>query len=144
MHVSLCESGATKKWKCVSSLLLCMWCVCVLVCGDSNEMFDDRCDLQSRLQQKTSTRHCIMHRSSLHVHCSMCRRSCSMSSVSGSLTTLGHLFINGSRSLSPHFEFQEKNDATMAAEAFGRSFTDTKCFDVPLVALGLFEFSITN
>ena len=31
-----------------------------------------------------------------------------MSSVSGSLTTLGHMFINGSRSLSPHFEFREK------------------------------------
>ena len=31
-----------------------------------------------------------------------------MSSVSGSMTTLGHLFINGSRSLSPHFEFREK------------------------------------
>ena len=98
----------SRSGKCVSSLLLCMWCACVFVCGDSNEMFDDRCDLQSRLQQKTSTRHCIMHRSSLHVHCSMCRRSCSMSSVSGSLTTLGHLFINGSRSLSPHFEFREK------------------------------------
>ena len=31
-----------------------------------------------------------------------------MSSVSGSMTTLGHLFINDSRSLSPHFEFREK------------------------------------
>ena len=38
----------------------------------------------------------------------MCSGSCSISSVSGSLTTLGHVFINGSRSLSPHFEFREK------------------------------------
>ena len=42
--------------------------VCVLsVCVDSVEMFDHRCYLHLRSQQKRSTRHCIMHPSSLHI-----------------------------------------------------------------------------
>ena len=39
----------------------------------------------------------------------------------------------------PALRVPRKNDAAMSAEAFGRSFTDTKYFDFPLVALCLFE-----